>query len=72
MTRSQLVAVCLIAGQAMCGYALVQPDFVLPPIAKFVVGVLNVGLGAVALFLRIQPAPPTITVPGGGEKVGGE
>jgi hypothetical protein len=71
MTRSQAVAAGLLAGQAMCGYALVQPDFVLPPLAKFVVGVVNVGLGAVLLFLRIQPSPPVIQVPGGEKQVGG-
>ena len=71
MTRSQLIAVALLAGQAMCSYALTQPDFVLPPVAKFAFGCINVGVGAVLLFLRLQPAGPVLQVPGGGGPVTG-
>lgn len=72
ITRSQAVAVALLAGQAMASYALTQPDFVLPPWAKFVIGCANVGIGAVLLFLRLQPATAVIQVPGGGKSVGGD
>ena len=71
MTRSQAVAAALLAGQAICGFALTQPDFVLPPFVKFLIGCGNVGLGAVLLVLRLQPAAPQLTVPGGGQSVTG-
>ena len=71
MTRSQAVAVALLAGQAVCSYALTQPDFVLPPWAKFIIGCANVGVGAVLLFLRLQPAAPSLKVPGGAGPITG-
>lgn len=71
MTRSQAVAAALLAGQAICGFALAQPDFVLPPVVKFVIGCANVGIGAVLLVLRLQPAAPQLSVPGGAGPITG-
>jgi len=69
MTRSQAVAGGVLVAQAVVSYLLTQPDVVLPPIVKVVLGASAVGLSAIALFLRIQPSPPVIQVPGGGKSV---
>jgi hypothetical protein len=71
MTRSQAVAGGVLVAQAVVSYLLTQPDVVLPPIVKVVLGASAVGLSAIALFLRIQPSPPVIQVPGGEKQVGG-
>lgn len=71
MTRSQAVAVTVVVAQAMIAYALTQPDVVLAPVAKFVLGCASVGLNAFALFLKIQPPVAEIKVPEGGKPIGG-
>ena len=71
MTRSQAVAGGLLVAQAVVSYLLTQPDLVLSPPVKVTLGAVAVGLSAIALFLRIQPSPPVIQVPGGGKQVGG-
>ena len=71
LTRSQAVALGVLVGQAVVAFLLTQPDVVLPPLVKVGLGALAVALSVVALFLRIQPAGPTITVPGGGKSVAG-
>ena len=71
MTRSQAVAAGILVSQAVVAYLLTQPDVVLPPIFKVILGAGSVGLNALALVLRIQPAPPAVTVPGGDKPVGG-
>lgn len=69
MTRSQLVAGGILVAQAIVAYLLAQPDVVLPPLLKVVLGAAAVGLSSIALVLKIQPAPPAIVVPGGDEPV---
>ena len=71
MTRSQAVAAGILVSQAVVAYLLTQPDVVLPPILKVILGAGSVGLNALALVLRIQPAPPAVTVPGGDKPVTG-
>jgi hypothetical protein len=71
MTRSQLAAAGLLVAQAVVSYLLTQPDVVLPPIAKVVLGAAAVGISTITLFLKLQPAGPVIAVPGGGKEVGG-
>jgi hypothetical protein len=71
MTRSQLVAGGILVAQAIVSYLLTQPDVVLPPLIKVALGASAVGLSTVALFLKIQPAGPVISVPGGGKEIGG-
>lgn len=71
MTRSQFVAGGILVAQAIVSYLLTQPDVAIPPLLKVALGASSVGLSSVALFLRIQPAPPAISVPGGDKPVGG-
>jgi hypothetical protein len=72
MTRSQAVAAFLGVASAVLPYLLTQPDVVLPPIAKLVLGAANVGVVALALVLKIQPAPPSVTVPDGAKPLVGD
>lgn len=71
MTRSQLAAGGLLVAQAIVSYLLTQPDVVLSPTVKVLLGAAAVGLSSIALFLKLQPAGPVIAVPGGGKEVGG-
>lgn len=71
ITRSQAVALGVLVAQAVVAFLLTQPDVTLPPIVKVGLGALAVVLSTVALFLRIQPTPPALVVPGGGKPVGG-
>ena len=70
LTRSQAFALGVLVAQAIVAYLLTQPDVVLAPPIKVLLGASAVGLSTVALFLKIQPAPPTITVPDGDKPVG--
>lgn len=69
MTRSQAVAAAILVAQAVLAYLLTQPDVTIPPLLKVIFGAASVGLNALALVLRIQPAPPAVTVPGGDKPV---
>lgn len=71
VTRSQAVALSVLVAQAVVAFLLTQPDVTLPPVVKVGLGALSVGLSTVALFLKIQPTPPAITVPDGGKPIGG-
>lgn len=72
MTRSQAAFGAILVAQAIVAYALTQPDYLLPPIVKFVCGAASVGLAALSGFLKISPPIATVTVPGGAKPVGGE
>ena len=72
ITRSQAVALGVLVAQAVVAFLLTQPDVVLPPLVKVGLGALAVGLSAIALFLKLQPAGPTIRVPDGGKQIGGD
>ena len=72
MTRSQAVAAAILVAQAVIAFLLTQPDVVFPPAVKVILGAGAVGLNALALVLRIQPAPPAVTVPGGAKPIAGE
>lgn len=72
MTRSQAVAAGILVAQAVVGYLLTQPEVVIPPLLKVGLGAASVGLSALALVLRIQPAPPALVVPGGAKPVAGD
>lgn len=71
MTRSQAVAAGILVAQAILAFLLSQADVAIPPLLKVALGAGSVGLNALALVLRIQPAPPSVTVPGGAEPVVG-
>lgn len=62
MTRSQAVAAGLVVASAILAYLLTQPDVVLPPLAKVVLGALNVGVTSLSLVLKITPPPPAVRV----------
>lgn len=72
ITRSQAVALSVVVAQAVVAFLLTQPDVILPPLVKVILGCASVGLSTVALFLKIQPAPPVIAVPGGAKPVVGD
>jgi hypothetical protein len=69
ITRSQAVALGILVAQAVVAFLLTQPDVTLAPIVKVGLGALSVGLSTIALFLKLQPAGPVITVPQGGKPV---
>lgn len=54
------VQIVIVVGAAMCAAALTYPDpaFVLLPVIKFVLFVVNVGLTATAAFLTIKKSSP--------------
>lgn len=54
MTAAQAVALGILTGQAVVGFLLAQPDVVFPPVAKVVLGCLNVALGVAALYLKVS------------------
>lgn len=62
MTRSQVVAAGLVVASAILSFLLTQPDVVLPPVAKVVLGALQVGVTSLSLVLKISPAPPQVKV----------
>ena len=73
MTRSQAVAVGLNVVNTVIQFLLVtQQDITIPPIVKVVLGASAVGIGVILTALRIQPAGPQITVPGGAGPITGD
>lgn len=73
MTRSQAVALGLVVANAVIAFALLpQSDVVIPPLLKFFLGAGSVGISTTLAFLKIQPAPPALVVPGGGKPIGGD
>ena len=54
MNAAQLGALVLVVSSAITAYLLSQPDGVLPPVVKLVVGCINVGCTAAALYLKVS------------------
>ena len=55
MSRDAIGGLIIVVLSAVVSFALLpQPDFTIPPIVKFVLGILNVALTTVALYLRVQ------------------
>lgn len=54
MNAAQLGAVALVVGTAVTAYLLSQPDGVLPPIVKLVIGCINIGCTTAALYLKVN------------------
>jgi hypothetical protein len=51
----QIIGGIIVVGSAMLSFALIpQPDFIIPPVVKFVLGILNVGLTTGALYLNVR------------------
>lgn len=51
----QILGLVIVVASAMLSVAIIpQPDFVLPPIAKFALGILNAGLTTAALYLNVR------------------
>lgn len=51
----QIVGGVIIVASAVVSFALLpQPDFQIPASVKFVLGCVNVGLTALALYLKVQ------------------
>lgn len=54
-TTRQILGGIIIVASAMLSFALIpQPDFVIDPMVKFVLGILNVGLTAAGLYLNVR------------------
>lgn len=71
MTRSQAVALGLNVANGVIAFLLVtQQDVVLPPLLKVILGAAAVSIGITLTYLRIQPAPPALNIPGGDKPVG--
>lgn len=62
MTRSQAFAAGLVVTSAILAFLLTQPDVVLPPLAKVILGAASVGVTTLSLVLKIQPPPPQVRV----------
>lgn len=62
MTRSQVVAAALVVSSAIFSFLLTQPDVVLPPLAKVLLGALQVGVTSLSLVLKISPPPAEVKV----------
>jgi hypothetical protein len=62
MTRSQAVAGGILVAQAVFAYLLTQPDVVLPPLVKLVIGALSVASTALGIVLKVVPQPPQVRV----------
>jgi len=55
VSRDAIGGLIIVVLSAVVSFALLpQPDFTIPPIVKFVLGILNVALTTVALYLRVQ------------------
>ena len=55
MTSAQTGGAILIVLSAVVSFALLpQPDLTIPPLAKFILGGLNVGLTTLALYLKVS------------------
>jgi hypothetical protein len=51
----QIIGLVIVVMSAMLSVAIIpQPDFILPPLVKFMLGVLNAGLTAAALYLNVR------------------
>lgn len=51
----QIIGGVIIVASAMLSFALIpQPDFIIDPMVKFVLGVANVGLTAAGLYLNVR------------------
>lgn len=54
-TARQIVGLILVVLSLMIGTALLpQPDFVLDPMIKYLLGILNAGLTGAALYLNVR------------------
>lgn len=54
MSAAQAVALAILTGQAVVGFLIAQPDVVLSPIVKVILGCMNVALGVAALYLKVS------------------
>ena len=57
MTNSvaQVVGLVLMVASAMLSFALIpQPDFIIDPLVKFVLGIASVGITTAALYLNVR------------------
>lgn len=55
MTTAQVGAAVIVVLSAVVSFALLpQPDFAIPAAVKFVLGLLNVALTTLALYLKVQ------------------
>lgn len=51
----QILGLVIVVASAMLSVAIIpQPDFVLPPFVKFMLGILNAGLTTAALYLNVR------------------
>lgn len=56
MSPSQIGAAAIIVASAVLPYLLTQPDYVFPALVKVLLGAANVGVAALALYLKVKPA----------------
>jgi hypothetical protein len=54
-STKQIIGGLIVVMSAMLSVAIIpQPDFVLPAFVKFLLGILNAGLTAAALYLNVR------------------
>lgn len=54
MNVSQAFAATLVVVSAVTAFLLTQPDTLIGPLAKAIIGAINVGSTALALYLKVQ------------------
>ena len=54
MNASQALAAILVVAAAVLPYLLTQPDTLVPPLLKVILGAVNIGVTALALYLKVS------------------
>lgn len=54
MNAAQALAALLVVTSAVTAFLLIQPDTVIGPLAKVIIGAINVGSTALALYLKVE------------------
>lgn len=62
--NGQTITIAVLVAQAVITYLLAQPEVVIPPLVKVILGAAAVGLTAFARFLPSPGTPVAVTVSG--------
>jgi hypothetical protein len=54
MNAAQACAAALVVASAVSAFLLTQPDTIIGPLAKAIIGAINVGSTALALYLKVD------------------
>ena len=54
MNAAQVIAAVLVVASAILPYLAAQPETVVPPLAKVIIVAANLGVTALALYLKVN------------------